>query len=167
MVMILDLNVSGNVFVATCALLNCYISHAVPAPTSVILTSNIPSPIRPIESDVNLTCSVKIQSGPEIDVQLAIDITLSRTNPAASSQLQATTAAASGSTHTSVATIRSFGRDQSGTYICTATVRPTSANSFITGNSRSNTIQVTTGKLMKHILLVVQILIIVQCTECT
>ena len=60
--------------------------------------------------------------------------------------LTATTPSVSGSTYSSMATISSFGRDQSGLYNCSATVSLSPPNSFLSGSSlRSGTLRVTTG----------------------
>ena len=48
-------------------------------------------------------------------------------------------------TYTSAAVVRSFGRDQSGNYTCTATV--SSVSSVLSPNSQSETVLITTGKI--------------------
>ena len=117
----------------------------VPAPSSVMLVSNISSPIQPVGSDVTLTCAVMLSSGPEIDIPLTVTTMLSRTDPAGT-PLTTTTPSMSGSTYTSTAMVSSFGRDQSGVYTCTATVSSTSSTSFLTDSSGSDTARVTVGE---------------------
>ena len=106
----------------------------VPAPTFV--TSNPISPIRPVESDVTLTCTVELSSGPEIDVPLNVNFQLTKADSAESLQTS-TNQSISGSTHTTAALIRSFGRHHSGSYISTATVMSTVYSSFLTSSTES------------------------------
>ena len=47
-----------------------------------------------------------------------------------------------------MATISSFGRNQSGVYTCSATVTPSLPNSFISDSTlQSGTLRVTTGEI--------------------
>ena len=102
-----------------------------------------PLMVRPIGSSVTLTCMADLD--PAIGgVPVAVNIQLS--DPAGST-LTATTPSVSGSTYSSMATISSFGRDQSGLYTCSATVSPSPSNSFLSGSSsQSETLRVTTGE---------------------
>ena len=120
----------------------------VPAPSSVMLVSNISSPIQPVGSDVTLTCAVMLSSGPEIDIPLTVTTMLSRTDPAGS-PLTTTTLSMSGSTYTSTAMVSSFGRDQSGVYNCTVVINSTSNSFLIDSDSQSDVIRVTVGKSME------------------
>ena len=104
------------------------------------VTSDPVSPVRPVGSNVVLTCMAVLSSS--IDVQVTVRFQISRTNPAGSS-LSTTTPSMSGSTYTSRAVVSSFGRDQSGVYTCTAVVSSTSL--FLTDSSTSGTVRVTTG----------------------
>ena len=47
---------------------------AVPAPTSVMLSSSIPNPIPPFGSDVTLTCAVELS--PAVDVPVTVNTVL-------------------------------------------------------------------------------------------
>ena len=115
----------------------------VPVPTSVVITSDPVSPIRPVGSNVILTCTVELS--PVVDVPVTVNtewtgpdgVTLSSTTPVMESLTR----------YTSTVMVSSFGRDQSGNYTCTATVSSTS--SFLTDSgSQSETarITVTVGK---------------------
>ena len=97
------------------------------------------SPIRPIGTDVMLTCTVVLPSGTD---SVMVDIQLSGPNPFVG-QL-ATATSNTGSTYTSTATISSFGRDESGIYNCSVMVSSTSP--FLRNNySQFETTRVTTG----------------------
>lgn len=103
------------------------------------------SPIRPIRTNVTLTCTIVL--GPVVDIPVTVNIQL---NDSAGSLLttNATTPLVSGSTHTTITTvtISSFGRDQSGVYTCRATISSTS--SYLSGSRPlSATAKVTVGKL--------------------
>ena len=81
---------------------------------------------------------------PAIDVPVTVNIQL---RDPAGNPLTTTTPLVSGPTYSSMATISSFGRDQSGVYTCSATVSPSSSNLFLSGSSlRSETLRVTTGE---------------------
>ena len=97
--------------------------------------------IRPI-STVTLTCMADLD--PTIDVPVTMNIQLS--DPAGRT-LTTTTPSVSGSTYSSMATISSFGRNQSGVYHCSAAVSPSPSNSFLSGGSQSETLRVTTGEI--------------------
>ena len=98
--------------------------------------------VRPIGSTVTLTCMADLD--PAIDVPVTVNIQLR--DPEGSS-LTTTTQSVSGSTYSSMATISSFGRDQSGVYTCIASVAPVSFNRFLSSStSQSVTLRVTTGE---------------------
>ena len=101
---------------------------AVPLPILMYITSDPISQIHPIGSDITLTCTVELS--PLVDVPVILNVQLS--DPTGS-PLTATPPSVSGSTYTSRAMISSFGREQLGNYICSATV--TSLSLFLT-NSR-------------------------------
>ena len=97
------------------------------------------SPIRPIGTDVMLTCTVVLPSGTD---SVMVNIQLSGPNPSVS-QL-ATNSSNTSSTYKSSALIRSFGRDKSGMYNCSVMVSSTSP--FLRNNySQFETANVTTG----------------------
>ena len=59
--------------------------NTVPAPTSVMLSSNPANPIPPFSgSDVTLICTVLLTSGTGVDVPLNVNFELLRTDPAGS-----------------------------------------------------------------------------------
>ena len=92
---------------------------------------------------------------PAIDVPVTVNIQL---RDPAGSPLTTTTPSVSGSTYSSMATISSFGRDQSGLYTCSATVSPSPPNSFLSDSSlRPGTLRVTTGETT-HVAIVVDLL---------
>ena len=114
----------------------------VPPPTSVTITSDPVSPIRPVGSDVTLTCTVEFSTV----VNVELDVNTVWTGPDGFMTTNtAQPVMGSTTTYTSTAMVSSFGRDQSGVYTCTATVSSTS--SFITDSgSQSGTTRVTVGK---------------------
>ena len=115
----------------------------VPPPTSVTITSDPVSPIRPVGSDVTLTCTVELSAA----VDVAVTVNTVWTGPAGfmttntAQPVMGTT-----TTYTSTAMVSSFGRDQSGDYICAATVSPKPSSLFlIRGGSQLRIVNVTTG----------------------
>ena len=109
-----------------------------------ILTNQVNSlMVRPIGSTVTLTCIADLD--PAIDDPMTVNIQLS--DPAGS-PLTATTPSVSGFTYSSMATISSFGRNQSGIYTCIAIVNPISSNRFL---SSSSSLRVTTGEAIVYI----------------
>ena len=101
-----------------------------------------PLMVRPIGSTVTLTCMADLD--PAIDVPVTVNIQLS--DPAGS-PLTTTTPLVSGAIYSSMATISSFGRNQSGIYTCFATVSPSPPNSFLSESSiQTETLRVTTGE---------------------
>ena len=116
---------------------------AVPAPTSVSVTSNVPNPIRPVGSTVTLICTVFLAE--YVD---GLTVNTDWTGPNGFSENGMAQHMGSTSTYTSTAMVSSFGRDQSGNYTCTATVSSTS--SFLsTSTSLSDIARVRTGKRIK------------------
>ena len=104
-----------------------YHNFAVPAPTSVMLSSSIPNPILPFGSNVTLTCAVELS--PAVDIAVTVNTEL--TNPDGFATLSM---------------ISSFGRSNSGIYTCRAAI--TSTNAYISDSSTvSHSIRVTTGKI--------------------
>ena len=123
----------------------CYKIHSitVPAPTSIIIRSSKPNPIRPVGSDVNVTCTAVLS--PAVDVPVTVDIQLS--DPAGRT-LTTTTPSISGSNYTTSAMVSSFGRNQSGNYTCTVNTSSTLASSFIAGSKiKFETLRITAGEL--------------------
>ena len=85
------------------------------------VSSNPVSPIRPIGSNVTLTCTVELQS-PAVDVPVTVNVQMS--DPAGS-PLTTTPLSVSGSTYTTTSMISSFSREQSGLYTCRASISST------------------------------------------
>ena len=104
--------------------------------------SDLVSPVRPIGSNVTLTCTVELS--PAVDVPVTVNTVW--TGPAGCmSNNTAQPVMGSTTTYTSTAIVSSFGRDQSGSYTCTATV--SSVSPFITNSSLSDIKSVTTGNI--------------------
>ena len=111
----------------------------VPTPSSIMVTSDISNPIRPIGSNVTLTCTVELS----LAVDVPVTVNTVWTGPAGFNTNN-TTQLVNGSitTYVSTAVVRSFGREQSGNYNCTATLTlespfvvpsgPKSGSEFIT-----------------------------------
>ena len=112
----------------------------VPAPMLTSVTSNPASPIRPIGSAVTLICTVVLS--PAVDVPVTINIHL---NDPVGSPLITTTPSVSGSNYTSIATVNSFGREDSGLYMCRVSISSTLP--FIrNSNPKSVASKVTVGE---------------------
>ena len=107
----------------------------------VMISSDPISPIRPVGSDVTLTCVVELS--PIVGVSVTVNIQL--TNPAGIPR-STTIPSVSGSTYTITSMVRSFGRGQSGFYTCRATVSATLANSFIIPGVASAMTKVATSE---------------------
>lgn len=97
----------------------------VPIITFVEVTSNKPNPIRPIGSDVMLTCTVEVNEA--VDVPVAVDISWTIYNE---NIMQ--TNRKNGNTYISTAWINEFGIEMSRFYICLVTVTVMAENSTST-----------------------------------
>ena len=101
--------------------------------------------IRPVGSDVTLTCTVELTMSPAMDVPVTVNTVW--TGP---DRFMVTNTAqpvmGSTTTYTSTAMVTSFGRDQSGVYTCTANVSSTSSLLTIGSGSQSVSVRVTVGK---------------------
>ena len=106
---------------------------------TVNVTSDQPNPIRPIGSNVTLTCTVVLAEYVE-----GLTVNTEWTGPNGFSENGMAQRMGSTTTYISTAMVSSFGRNQSGDYTCTATVSSTS--SFITNSMGSSSIRVTVGK---------------------
>ena len=123
----------------------------VPAPTSVMLSSSIPNPIPPFGSDVTLTCAVELS--PVVDVPVTINTVLT-TDEGFMRTSNAQQVMGSSTNYVSTFVISSFGRNDSGIYVCSVTVSLTS-NAYISDSSTvSHTIRVTTGEVFTIIVIV-------------
>ena len=112
----------------------------VPAPSFVTITSDSVSPIRPVGSDVSLTCSVDLSSAVDVPVTVNIEMRDPQENV-----LTISTPTLSQSVYVSEALITSFGRNQSGIYTCEATVSSPSPF-LIESGTLSRDLRVTTSK---------------------
>ena len=97
-----------------------------------MITSTPASPIRPIGSDVTLTCIVDLS--PLVDIPVTVTAQISAPlgvtiTPVTNSVMENATR------YTSTATVGPFGRDHSGEYTCMATVELVTANPLIIGDS--------------------------------
>ena len=108
----------------------------------MLLTSDPVSPIWPIPSDVILICIVKFS--PAVDIPVTVHTVWNGKTEA--TILPNDTIMQNLTVYISTAVVRSFGRNQSGNYNCTASVTSTSRSAFILNvGSLSNTTKVTTG----------------------
>ena len=120
-------------------MLLCSVMHIVPAPSHLTITSIPISPIRPIGSDVLLTCAVELN--PLVDVPVTVNTVW--TGPAGF--MTTNTAMGSSTTYTSTAMVSSFEREKSGDYTCAATI--SSMSSFLfSSESQSETTKITVGE---------------------
>ena len=109
-----------------------FIIASVPAPLSVTLTSDHISPVWPVGANITITCIVELSTA--VDIPVTVNIQLS--DPAGS-PLNTTTPSVVGSNYSSMATINSFGRDESGKYTCMADI--TSSSLFFTNSDSKST----------------------------
>ena len=122
--------------------LNCRLLMIVRAPIAMNILSDSLSPIRPIGSAVTLTCTVELS--PAVDVPVTVNTVWTgpdgfMTTNTAQPVMGSTT------TYISTAMVTSFGRDQSGEYICSVNV--ISAHMYIsTSDSKSDTLRITVGR---------------------
>ena len=106
------------------------------------VTSHPVSPIQSLGSNVTLTCTVELN--PAVDVSVTVNTVW--TGPAGFSTTNtAQPVMGSTTTYTCTVIVRSFGRDQSGNYTCTATV--SSVSPVFSPSSQSETVHITTGKI--------------------
>ena len=132
--------------------MSCFI---VPAPSSVTITSDQANPlaVRPVGmASVTLTCTVVLDSS--VDVPVTVNTVW--TGPDNFNRNIMAQQMGSTTTYTSTAMVSSFGRDQSGVYICTATVSSTSSY-IMNSMASSSTIRVTVGK--EHVVIIVYFII--------
>ena len=106
------------------------------------IASNKSNPIRPVGSDVTLTCTVELS--PAIDVNDSVIVDVQLIDPA-KSLLTTTTPSISDFTYTSSAVVSTFGRSHSGIYTCIATISTTSLF-LMDGIGSEVTHRVTVGK---------------------
>lgn len=110
----------------------------------MIVTSVPLSPIRPVGSDVTVTCAVELN--PMVDIPVTV-ITV-WTGPAGFMTTNTAQPVVGNTTlYTSMVTINLFRRNNSGIYICRATISSTSLNPFISDSVTSSSTRVTVGKI--------------------
>ena len=106
------------------------------------MTSDLPNPFRPVGSTVTLTCNVVLA---EYVDGLTVNTEWTGPNGFSENGMAQHMGSTSNSYYTSTTMVSSFGRDQSGNYTCTATVRSTMSPSFH-DSMASSSIRVTVGK---------------------
>ena len=104
-----------------------------------MVNSSKPNPIRPISSNINLTCTVVLN--PAVDVPVAVNIVW--TGPAGDTISSVDLVMKNITLYTSTATISLFRRSQSGNYTCRANVN----SRFLVLSENGSTIMVTVGKI--------------------
>ena len=111
------------------------------------LISNKSNPIRPLESAVTLTCIVELPPVVELELSLlTVDVELSKDE---SQLLPNDSIIVSGRLHNYSTHLNSFGRTDSGTYTCTAIVRPGPNLTHVNPSlSTSNHAKISTGKVL-------------------
>ena len=120
------------------------------------LSSNLPNPVRPIGSNVTLKCSVHI---PAVDIPLTLETVLTgpdefMTTMNISQPILGTISM----THTmaSRVVISSFGREQSGSYTCTANLHLSSlsTNHYLISSAEFDSMQVVIGETVAAIIFI-------------
>lgn len=124
---------------------------AVPAPTSVILSSSTPNPVRPIGSTVNLICIVHMELGLAVDVPVMLTIKWTGPDGFTATNTSRPSMGGTAASNTSRVVFSSFGREQSGIYTCTAILSSSSTNLYLINTSTTpESIHVTTGKTWEN-----------------
>ena len=124
---------------------------SVSAPTSVTCKSATSNPVRPIGSVVNLICIVHVELGAAVDVPVTLSTVWTGPDEFNAVSISQPIYRIGSSVHniSSSAVVSSFRRDQSGSYMCMASlIASSSTNSYlIDSNTVSGSIQVTTGEI--------------------
>ena len=116
-----------------------------------------PNPVRPVGSAVNLTCIVHVELGPAVDVPVILNTVWTGPNGFTATNISQPISGISSTMYniTSGAVTSSFRRDQSGVYICTASLNASSRSSInpylIDSDTTSESIQVTTSEIVTSI----------------
>ena len=125
--------------------------HLVPAPTSVVPSASSPNPI---QQNRIITCNVRIDLSPEMDVPLTLKTALR--GPGGYYTMTNTSQPVIGGSiaiYTSTFMISSLlGRNLSGNYTCVATLNPTLVSAYIiSSRPREHSVQfVKSGKMHKY-----------------
>lgn len=120
--------------------------RTVPTLSAITLTSSSGnSGIQLVGSDVTLTCTVQLNSAvlsSEVSM-LVVEVLLFRDG----TQVAVPRPTVTGITFTYTTMVNSFGSSDSGNYTCTATVRPHSSSTFLTGSQtlQSNAVRIVAG----------------------
>ena len=118
----------------------------VPAPLSVVVTGSISNPIRPIGTNITLTCTVELS--PAVDVPVTVNTEWR--GPAGFNKTNMAWPDTDNTSSSSMVTIFSFENINSGDYTCTAEVVAMQMLLSLYLNDskvRSNETRITTGKL--------------------
>ena len=122
----------------------CFLSSVAP-PASVSITSNPPSPVSDM-STVTVTCTVELNNSAILESELSLVTVEAELSTPNEPTLSLSNPIVSGTTFTYSTQLNSFERSDSGNYLCTATVRPLSTATYLTGvGILSNTIRITVG----------------------
>ena len=114
-------------------------------PASVSISSNPPNPISDM-STVTVTCTVELNNLAILQSELSLVIVEAELTIPSGATLSISNPMISGTTFTYSTQLNSFERSDSGNYVCTATVRPQSTATYLTGvGMLSNTIIITVG----------------------
>ena len=111
------------------------------------ITSNKVSPIRPIGSDVTLTCTVELS--PLVDVPVIVTTVWMGPNGFRTTLRTSQPEMGSNTSYTSAVTVGTFGRMQSGQYTCAAQVISSKNSQYYTTNNATvyGAAQVTVGEM--------------------
>ena len=112
-----------------------------------MISSNLPNPIPPFGSqDVTLTCAVELS--PAVEVPVTVNTVLTDPDGRTTTRT-AQPVMGSRTSYVTMFMISSFGRSDSGLYVCSATVSLTSTNAYIRDSNTISppSIRVTTGKI--------------------
>ena len=123
-----------------------------------MLSSSIPNPIPPFGSDVALTCAVELK--PAVDISVTVNTVLATPDGFMRTSTAQPVMGSSITNYATTFTISSFGRNDSGHYICSTTVSLPS-NAYVSGSSTAtHSVRVTTGEMF---IIIVLIIIIAAC----
>ena len=122
-----------------------------------MLSSNTPNPVRPVGSAVNLTCTVYVDFSTPVDIDIPVAVNIVVFQLHGILVTNASQLVTGGSTvYTFTAVVSSFGRDQSGSYRCRATLHPTSTNTYIHRSfAITDVIRLTTGETIFYPLIII------------
>ena len=124
------------------------LSCSVPPPTSVVVMSNRDNPIRPVGSNVTLTCNIELS--PTVDIEVNMTIVWTGPNNNIIKNNTYTLMGNTAMTLESNITVRASGRRVSGDYTCIVSIRVSKELQYVhlndIGARASNKTSITTGK---------------------